>query len=124
MKPSHLSMLSEQNEGPESCLRADPRHKTAMPVLVTNLSRATETTEGLLLDVSAAGMRIETTSPFHIGDAVRVDLQDFMVLAEVVHYAVISERAEVGLKLVHSLSREDLDRFLQPVWAEWKSRIN
>ena len=118
MKPSHLSMLAEQAEGPDICLRANPRYKTALAVLVTNLSRATQATQGLLLDVSTTGIRIETTSPFHIGDAVRVDLQDFMVLAEVVHYVAISERVEVGLKLVHSLDLEDLDRFVQPLWAE------
>jgi PilZ domain len=118
MRPSHLSTLGGQVEGPESELRADPRYKTALAVLVTNLSRATQATQGLLLDVSTTGIRIEATSPFHIGDAVRVDLQDFMVLAEVVHYIVISERVEVGLKLVHSLDLEDLDRFVQPLWAE------
>ena len=117
-------MLAEQAEGPDICLRANPRYKTALAVLVTNLSRATQATQGLLLDVSTTGMRIETTSSFYIGDAVRIDLPNFILLAEVVHYAVISERMEVGVKLFHSLDKDDLERFLQPLWAEAESQIS
>jgi len=124
MRPSHLSVLAGQVEELESELRANPRHKAALTLLVTNLSRRTQATQGLLLDVSTTGMRIETTSSFYIGDAVRIDLPNFILLAEVVHYAVISERMEVGVKLFHSLDKDDLERFLQPLWAEAQSQIS
>ena len=64
------------------------------------------------------GMRIHAALPFGIGDAVRVDLPKFMVLAEVVHATSVSETAEVGLKLIHSLDCEQLDNLLESLGAE------
>jgi PilZ domain len=98
-------------------LRAAPRQKAALLILVTNLTQAVHPTETLLLDVSATGMRLQTALPLAVGDAVRVDLPRFTVLAEVIHRSNIGEEAEVGLKLVHSLDREQLDNCLA-VWNE------
>jgi len=99
-------------------LRANPRYSTASVIVVTNLTQATPPVNGLLVDISTTGMRIEANLPFRTGDAVRVDLQNFMLLAEVVHYTEPPQRSEVGLKLIHSLAREHLARFVQPPWAE------
>lgn len=98
-------------------LRAAPRQKTELLVLVTNLSQAGHPTESLLLDLSATGMRLQTPLPLAVRDAVRVDLPRFTVLAEVVHRSKVAERVEVGLKLVHSLDREQLEKCLAG-WSE------
>lgn len=99
-------------------LRANPRYATASVILITNLTQGSRAVDGLLLDVSRTGMRIEANLPFRAGDAVRVDLPDFIVLAEVVHHADAVQGREVGLKLVHSLDREQLERMMQSLWTE------
>src|SRR5437764_15291410 len=79
--------------------RADRRCKSAAVVRLSNVSQGTEIVEGLLLDISARGMRIEAALPFSIGDAVRVDLPGSTVLGEVVHYSRAgTARVEVGLR--------------------------
>jgi PilZ domain-containing protein len=125
MKPASFSKLvSQVNRGPEShvrrerYVRADPRYETASAVLVTNLTQVTEQVQGWLLDVSITGMRIDAALPFGIGDAVRVDLQNFMILGEVIHVTSVSETVEVGLKLIHSLDCAQLDDLLKSQWAE------
>jgi len=81
------------------------------------VTQATPTVDGLLLDVSTNGMRIEANLPFHTGDALRVDLPNFMLLGEVAHHADAPQRSQVGLQLIHSLHREQLARFVQPLWG-------
>jgi hypothetical protein len=99
-------------------LRANPRYATASVIVITNLTQTSRATDGLLLDVSRTGMRIEANLAFRAGDAVRVDLPNLVVLAEVVHHVDAAQGSEVGLKLVHSLDREQLARFMQPLWTE------
>jgi hypothetical protein len=63
-------------------------------------------------------MRIETLLPVLLGDSVRIEAKSHMVLGEAVHSANGSVGVEVGIKLIHSLDRENLATFLQPLWAE------
>jgi hypothetical protein len=65
-------------------------------------------------------MRIQTTLRVDVNDAVRIDLLELILLAEVVHSRTLSESFEVGLKLVHSLGCEELRHCLHPVWAEFR----
>jgi hypothetical protein len=99
--------------------RGAPRFDTRCVVLVTNLSLKTKTIMGCLHDVCATGMRIETTLPVHVGNEVRVNLPSFLVVAEVVHYAVGTHRYDFGLKLARPLNAEELDQCIQPDrWAK------
>ena len=103
---------------PETYLRENRRHKTSSVVLITNLGQPSMTGTGVLLDFSTNGMRIETPLSFHLGDSVRVEAGNHIELGEIIHRTSGSVGVEVGLKLVHSLNREDLVTFLQPPWAE------
>jgi hypothetical protein len=100
-------------------LRAHRRYRTDSAVLVTNLTRNTVGLAGFLLDVSTTGMRIETDFSPHVGDQVRVDLPEFTARAEVLHYAGVNGRVEVGLKLAEPLNGQQFLRCLagclQPV---------
>jgi PilZ domain-containing protein len=125
MKPTSFSeLVSHDDGGLESYLRGErygraaSRYKVLSAVLVTNLTQVTQKIQGWLLDVSTTGMRINAALPFSVGDAVRVDLAKFMVLAEVIHVASVSDTLEVGLKLIHSLDREQLDKFVKSLWSE------
>jgi hypothetical protein len=100
--------------------RANERYITASFARVTNLSQGTEQALALLLDVSSAGMRIQTALRVDVNDAVRIDVPDLILLAEVVRWRSLSEGMDVGLKFVHSLSYEELRRYLHPVWAEFR----
>ena len=102
----------------EMYLRANRRHKTSSVVLITNLNQPSIRVTGILLDFSTSGMRIETPFSFHLGDSVRVETESHMVLGEVVHSMNGSVGVEVGIKLIHSLDRENLATFLKPLWAE------
>jgi hypothetical protein len=112
--PFERAAACSTEEDPIVERRANPRFNSASVVLITNLSRATKAFQGLMLDLSTTGMRVETTLPFHIGDAVRVDLPNVTVLAEVVHYAVISKRAEVGLAIT---SKHRQSKYMRNVLA-------
>jgi hypothetical protein len=125
MKPTSFSEMVDQDDRRlkshvvgESYVRADPRYKIVSAVLVTNLTQVTQTVQGSLIDVSTTGMRIDAALPFRVGDAVRVDLASFMVLAEVIHVTSASDTLKVGLKLIHSLDREQLDKFVNSLWSE------
>ena len=72
----------------------------------------------MLLDSSSSGMRIETPLSFRLGDSVRVEPGNHIVLGEIVHRSNGFVGVEVGLKLIHSLSSDNLATFLQPPWAE------
>jgi hypothetical protein len=109
-----LDALPERDA--ESYLRKHRRYKTAAAVLITNLTLKSKMVDGLLLNVSPNGMRIEACLTFRVGDAVRVDLRDSTVLAEVVHYSKVSERFDVGLKLAHSLDCKQFGEVIRPSW--------
>jgi sRNA-binding protein len=97
--------------GSERFLRANERYKTALGVVVTNLTKKTKAEGGLLLDISANGMRIKSCSTFRIGDAVQVNIRNSAMLAEVIHVSQAYETVEVGLKLAQSLDREKLAKY-------------
>jgi hypothetical protein len=112
-----LERDSATREG-ETYLRATRRHKTSSVVLITNLSQPSIRVAGVLLDFSTSGMRVETPLSLHLGDPVRIEAGSHMVFGEIVHCTNGSVGVEVGVKLIHSLNRENLAMFLQPLWAE------
>jgi len=89
-------------------LRAHRRYRTAVTILITNLTRNATAVAGFLLDASATGMRIEASLPLLVGDVVRIDFGKVAVIGEVLHYAGVYGRLEVGLKLTKPLNREQL----------------
>ena len=82
--------------------------------MVVNLTQKSRPECALIVDVSTGGMRLESSLTGTPGDALQIDLPYTVLLAETVY---CSGRT-VGVKLYHSLSREELLRCVQPeLWA-------
>lgn len=109
--PRGLVLFGEVLEADEQ--RAAPRIETKCIVLVTNLSLQTKTVIGFLHDVCTTGMRIGTGLPVHVGDEIRVHLPSFMVVGEVVHYAVGAQGRDAGLRLARPLNCDELDQCVE-----------
>jgi hypothetical protein len=115
--PREIALFGDDSDVDDQ--RAAARLNTQCVVLVTNLTLHTKSILGFLHDVCATGMRIETSLPVQVGDEVRVDLPRFMVMAEVVHYAVGAQRYDAGLKLARPLNSEELHQCVRPdSWAK------
>jgi len=115
MKPSPEPILLEaicDERECESYLRGYHRHKTRRVTAIDQLSQNAKSTPAIIRDISITGIKIQGSFFVGVGDRLRLDLGRFNIVAEVVHCRSKSERMHVGLKLVHSLTDEELDKFL------------
>jgi PilZ domain-containing protein len=91
--------------------------------MVTNITTAKQET-GSVLDISSCGMRLKTTIAAIPGDALRIDLAEFTLLAEVIHCEATPLGIEMGVRLLHSLKRQQWRQLIGPDSrdAEWSTR--
>src|SRR5689334_2241554 len=92
--------------------RAGPRVSpaavmTPMVVKFIHLIEATEET-GLILDVSRGGMKLELKRALIRGDALRIDLAELSIAAELVYCYPQYGAFHVGIQFRWPLSSEDL----------------
>ena len=100
--------------------RADPRINATSVVSVTNLTRASQPLDALVLDVSTNGMKLDMEEPHSPGDALGIALPGTLILVEVTYSHPVEGTFETGVKLSQSLNVDTLLKCLQTdVWAQY-----
>ncbi len=103
--------------------RRESRHQTKQPVSLTLLGEKpgqNHSIEGMILDFSGRGLRVEVAEAVTPGAAVRLDLKDQLMLGEVCY----CQRAEngsyaLGLQMEQALSHlEDLSHLMNALMGE------
>lgn len=104
--------------------RAGPRVSPAavmapMAVKCIDWIKATEET-GLILDVSQGGMKLELKRALVHGDALRIDLAELSILAELVYCYPQHGAFRAGIQFKWPLSSEDFAKCVPPeIWSEY-----
>ena len=83
--------------------RAESRISRNSPVRITLLSNPREQFEATLVNVSGRGARLKMDRPLECDSAVRIDLDNGLLLGEVCYCASDGDGYGVGIQLEHSL---------------------
>ena len=84
--------------------RSEPRFEAQKTVILTLLEENGAALPALAVELSGSGMRLMLSRPVLIGAAVKVELDDSMILGEVCYCEPHSSGFLVGLKLNQVLS--------------------
>jgi hypothetical protein len=84
-------------------LRSQPRWKTDELVQVTVLGETEIGFPGRITNFSSYGIGLLTESPIALGDAVKVEWSNTLLLGEVCHCRAVEKGFSVGLSLEHAL---------------------
>ena len=87
--------------------RAEPRLAFDHPVIVTLLDDPPLMLEGRIENISCSGMRMILNRPVATDTAIRIDLNNTLLLGEVCYCWPIKEGHAVGIALEHSLRHLD-----------------
>ncbi len=79
--------------------RREPRIKTSEAVQVTLLGESFASFPGRTLDASGKGIRVSLSRPIKPGSAVKVELEDSILLAEVSYCVPVNEGYTAGLQV-------------------------
>lgn len=100
--------------------RANPRINATSVVTVTNLSRASQPLNALVLDISKNGMKVDMEQAHSPGDALGIALPGTLILGEVTYSHLVEGTFETGVKVSQSLNLDTLLKCLQPdMWAQY-----
>ena len=83
--------------------RAESRIPWNCPVRITLLSHPFEQLEATLVNVSGRGARLKLDRPLECDSAVRIDLENGLLLGEVCYCATDGDGYGIGIQLEHSL---------------------
>lgn len=83
--------------------RGETRIPCDTPVRVTVLSSPPQQFEAILVNVSGRGARLRVPQRLNCDDAIRIDLDDAMLLGEVCYCANDGDAFGIGVQLEHSL---------------------
>ena len=83
--------------------RAEPRFPVDKPIKVTFLGQPDRQVDAAITDVSGLGMRLFLAEAAPLDAAIRIDLDDALLLGEVCHCAPHEGGFAVGIQLCHSL---------------------
>jgi hypothetical protein len=105
--------------------RRHPRFEQNEHVRLTLLGEDGRTTEALIVDASATGMRVEVACRFSPGDLVKLESHDTLLLGEVLHVQQTNGKTYLGIELTRALyGLAELGRLNRSlVGTEEKSRI-
>ncbi len=82
-------------------------------------SNQTVTQEGLVMDFSGRGMRVQLPARVTPGTAVQLDFQNQILLGEVCYCQGMGQGYAIGIELEHSLSNlDDLSRLVRALVGE------
>jgi len=84
--------------------RKEPRLSTAQSARLTILDHVRASLRAEVMDFSGRGMRLRTSFEIPMGTAVRIDIEDSLLLGEVCHCVQVDDHYEAGIKLDQVLS--------------------
>ncbi|MBX9599754.1 MAG: PilZ domain-containing protein [Bryobacteraceae bacterium] len=100
---SMLRMLGFGGVEPKADRRREERFGILEPVTIKVLGSNPEVLQGILLNVSAHGMRVQTGKVIVPGSCLEVSTSEAMLLGEVCYCIPMQDRFEVGVDVRHSL---------------------
>jgi hypothetical protein len=107
--------------------RREDRYSANCPVQLTILGvdpkgSNDRTVNGIVQDCSGRGMRIQLAERLHAGSAVRLDMDDQIVLGEVCYCQQSGDQFAIGLELEQSLTNlHDLTKLMSALIGESRS---
>lgn len=105
--------------------RRENRVPTEQPVRVTILGDSSGVYEAVLSNLSGRGMQIMLPAPVAVNTAVRIDLEDSMLLGEVCYCEPAAAGWAIGLELEQSLSDlRSLCRLVERLLQEEQRRMD
>lgn len=87
--------------------RAEPRLPVDQSIKVTFLGPPGRQVDGVITDLSGLGMRVVLTQAAPLDAAIRIDLDDTLLLGEVCYCAPLDGGFAVGIRFCHSLAGLD-----------------
>src|SRR4051794_33686010 len=99
--------------------RREPRFRSDQPVVVTVLSEPIVRLDGRVKNASGRGLGVVTREPVQPGAAIRIDLEDSMVLGEAIYCRSDRDGHFIGIELDQMLvGLTELGRTLSGFAAE------
>ena len=109
--PALLSFSNDEKRTADRCV-------VDYPARYWNLSSASgPPCFGSLLDISARGVRLRANLPLALRTAVRIDVEQWLLLGEVVYCQEQADGFECGIALCHCLQERDV-RNLAKCWQD------
>jgi hypothetical protein len=79
--------------------RTESRFRVDSPAIITTLLQPHSNATCRLIDVSKNGMRLATAEPFCVGDRVKIQFQDSLVLGEVLRCSAENKDFVLGISI-------------------------
>ena len=99
--------------------RREPRLKPQQPVVVTILDHCGKLLDAVVQDVSGRGLGLQVTQPIEVGKALKIQLENAMILGESVYCQAAGTGFYVGVELDQILdSLTSLARSLEEFSSE------
>ena len=97
--------------------RTDHRFNFDQPVSVTLLERDTPPHSGRFVDISQHGMRIVLNSHIDVGEVVKLEIGDHLMVGEVRHCEPQEHEFAAGLSILTWVERSELARLMEEIGA-------
>lgn len=90
--------------------RREPRLEIYAPAKLTLVDAPERDLECMLLDISATGLKFVASDSLHVDEVVALEVEDYLVLADVRYSEPRGGRFAIGAERIHALERAALPR--------------